>query len=60
MAERISDAEHAVMEVLWEDAPLTAEKQEDKVEYFSGLWLETLISTSLIIIYTKESKAQRC
>ncbi len=24
MAERISDAEHAVMEVLWEDAPLDA------------------------------------
>lgn len=24
MSERISDAEHAVMEVLWEDAPLTA------------------------------------
>ena len=24
MAERISDAEHAVMEVLWADAPLTA------------------------------------
>jgi BlaI family transcriptional regulator, penicillinase repressor len=24
MSERISDAEHAVMEILWEDAPLTA------------------------------------
>ena len=24
MSERISDAEHAVMEVLWEEAPLTA------------------------------------
>ena len=25
MTERISDAEHAVMEVLWDEAPLTAQ-----------------------------------
>ncbi len=37
MAERISDAEHAVMEVLWRRAPLTAievsEALEDKREW---------------------------
>ncbi len=29
MAERISDAEHAVMEVLWRRAPLTATEVSD-------------------------------
>ncbi|WP_242151122.1 BlaI/MecI/CopY family transcriptional regulator [Sphingomonas sp. BAUL-RG-20F-R05-02] len=31
MAERISDAEHAVMEVLWEDSPLTAQDVSERV-----------------------------
>lgn len=31
MAERISDAEHAVMEVLWKRAPLTATEVADQV-----------------------------
>jgi BlaI family penicillinase repressor len=31
MAERISDAEHAVMEVLWEEAPLTAQDVAERV-----------------------------
>lgn len=32
MAERISDAEHAVMEVLWNTAPLTAQDVAERVD----------------------------
>lgn len=31
MAERISDAEHAVMEVLWDESPLTAQEVSERV-----------------------------
>lgn len=31
MAERISDAEHTVMEVLWEESPLTAQEVAERV-----------------------------
>ncbi|TKD50725.1 BlaI/MecI/CopY family transcriptional regulator [Sphingomonas baiyangensis] len=31
MTERISDAEHAVMEVLWDESPLTAQEVADRV-----------------------------
>ncbi len=31
MAERISDAEHAVMEVLWEESPLTAQEVSERI-----------------------------
>ena len=31
MAERISDAEHAVMEVLWDDSPLTAQDVGERI-----------------------------
>lgn len=31
MAERISDAEHAVMEVLWEQSPLSAQDVSERV-----------------------------
>lgn len=31
MTERISDAEHAVMEVLWEESPLTAQDVVERV-----------------------------
>jgi BlaI family penicillinase repressor len=31
VAERISDAEHAVMEVLWEDSPLTAQDVSERL-----------------------------
>ena len=31
MAERISDAEHAVMEVLWDDSPLTAQDVAERI-----------------------------
>lgn len=32
MSERISDAEHAVMEVLWETAPLTAADVAERID----------------------------
>lgn len=32
MAERISDAEHAVMEVLWDQAPLTAQDVAERID----------------------------
>ncbi|MDQ2877631.1 MAG: BlaI/MecI/CopY family transcriptional regulator [Pseudomonadota bacterium] len=31
MAERISDAEHAVMEVLWDESPLTAQDVVERI-----------------------------
>mgnify|MGYP003624036160 CR=1 FL=1 len=31
MAERISDAEHAVMEVLWDESPLTAQDVAERI-----------------------------
>ncbi|MBR0552133.1 BlaI/MecI/CopY family transcriptional regulator [Stakelama marina] len=31
MAERISDAEHSVMEVLWDESPLTAQEVAERV-----------------------------
>lgn len=31
MSERISDAEHAVMEVLWEESPLTAQDVVERI-----------------------------
>ncbi|HTG38842.1 BlaI/MecI/CopY family transcriptional regulator [Sphingomonas sp.] len=31
MAERISDAEHAVMEVLWDESPLTAQEVAERI-----------------------------
>lgn len=31
MAERISEAEHAVMEVLWEESPLTAQEVSERI-----------------------------
>jgi BlaI family transcriptional regulator, penicillinase repressor len=44
MTERISDAEHAVMEVLWEDSPLTA---QDVVERVSRDWSANTVKTLL-------------
>lgn len=55
-----SEVRNTVQKATNKTIPKQKKKQEDKAEYFSGLWLETLKSTSLIIIYTKESKAQRC
>jgi BlaI family transcriptional regulator, penicillinase repressor len=36
VAERISDAEHAVMEVLWDESPLTAQDVAERVKTLLG------------------------
>ena len=50
MAERISDAEHAVMEVLWEESPLTAQDVVERVDpsrEWSGNTVKTLLGRLL-------------
>ena len=46
MAERISDAEHAVMEVLWDAAPLTAQEVAERVGPARG-WSVNTVKTLL-------------
>lgn len=46
MADRISDAEHAVMEVLWEEAPLTAQDVAERVDPGRG-WSANTVKTLL-------------
>lgn len=46
MAERISDAEHAVMEVLWDDAPLTAQEVAERIGPDRG-WSANTVKTLL-------------
>ena len=50
MAERISDAEHVVREVLWDAAPLTAQEVVDRVDpkrEWSGNTVKTLLGRLL-------------
>ncbi|CAN5439611.1 BlaI/MecI/CopY family transcriptional regulator [soil metagenome] len=46
MAERISDAEHAVMEVLWDTAPLTAQDVSERLDS-SRDWSANTVKTLL-------------
>lgn len=46
MTERISDAEHAVMEVLWEQSPLSASEVADRVPAARG-WSANTVKTLL-------------
>jgi BlaI family penicillinase repressor len=46
MAERISDAEHAVMEVLWDESPLTANDVAERVAPSRG-WSANTVKTLL-------------
>ena len=46
MAERISDAEHAVMEVLWGEAPLSAQDVSERVDASRG-WSTNTVKTLL-------------
>jgi predicted transcriptional regulator len=62
MSERISDAEHAVMEVLWEEAPLAASDVADRVDPERG-WsvrtVKTLLSRLLAkgaLVYEEEGR----
>lgn len=46
MTERISEAEHAVMEVLWEESPLTAQEVTERVPADRG-WSANTVKTLL-------------
>ena len=46
MTERISDAEHAVMEVLWDQSPLSAQDVSDRVAPDRG-WSANTVKTLL-------------
>ncbi|WP_445192102.1 BlaI/MecI/CopY family transcriptional regulator [Sphingomonas sp. Tas61C01] len=46
MVERISDAEHAVMEVLWDESPLTAQDVSERVDPSRG-WSANTVKTLL-------------
>ncbi|MEG3179977.1 BlaI/MecI/CopY family transcriptional regulator [Sphingomonas sp. LT1P40] len=46
MSERISDAEHAVMEVLWDESPLAAQEVVERVDPERG-WSSNTVKTLL-------------
>jgi len=54
--ERISEAEHAVMEALWEKSPLTAAEVSDKVAPGRG-WTLATVKTLLSRLVAKEAVA---
>lgn len=54
--ERISEAEHAVMEVLWDTAPLTAAEVADKVGAARG-WSLATVKTLLSRLSAKNAVA---
>jgi BlaI family transcriptional regulator, penicillinase repressor len=54
MAERISDAEHSVMEVLWNDAPLTANVIADRLTPTQS-WSLATVKTLLSRLVAKEA-----
>jgi predicted transcriptional regulator len=52
MSERISDAEHAVMEVLWDEAPLAAADVAERVDPERG-WSVRTVKTLLSRLLAK-------
>lgn len=54
MAERISDAEHAVMEALWEESPLTAQQVSERVAPDRG-WSTNTVKTLLGRLLAKQA-----
>lgn len=58
MAERISDAEHAVMEVLWTDSPLTAQDVVERVDPARG-WSANTVKTLLGRLLAKAAIAHQ-
>jgi predicted transcriptional regulator len=52
VAERISEGEQAVMEVLWADSPLTASEVADRIPDERG-WSERTVKTMLGRLLTK-------
>ena len=65
MSERISDAEHAVMEVLWDKSPLTAQEVAERVpaeREWSANTVKTLLGRLLaksIIAHEEEGRRYR-
>ncbi|MFZ5746950.1 MAG: BlaI/MecI/CopY family transcriptional regulator [Pseudomonadota bacterium] len=65
MSERISDAEHAVMEVLWDESPLTAQEVAERVapeRDWSANTVKTLLGRLLakhIIAHEEEGRRYR-
>ncbi|WBY07802.1 BlaI/MecI/CopY family transcriptional regulator [Sphingomonas sp. 7/4-4] len=65
MTERISDAEHAVMEVLWEESPLTAQEVAERVPVerdWSANTVKTLLGRLLaksIIAHEEDGRRYR-
>ncbi len=53
MTERISDAEHAVMEVLWNESPLSAQDVAERVAPDRG-WSANTVKTLLGRLLAKE------
>ncbi|WP_404369157.1 BlaI/MecI/CopY family transcriptional regulator [Sphingomonas sp. MMS24-J45] len=53
MAERISDAEHAVMEVLWDESPLTAQDVAERIPPERD-WSANTVKTLLGRLLAKE------
>jgi predicted transcriptional regulator len=56
MVERISEAEHAVMEVLWEDSPLTAQEVVERIPAERG-WSANTVKTLLGRLLAKRAIA---
>lgn len=54
--DRISEAEHAVMEVLWQDAPLTAQDVSERVDPDRG-WSAATVKTLLGRLLAKRAVA---
>ena len=52
MAEKISDAEHAVMEVLWDESPLTAQDVAERIPSTRD-WTANTVKTLLGRLLTK-------
>ena len=58
MAERISDAEHAVMEVLWDDSPLSAQDVSERIDPARG-WSANTVKTLLGRLIAKSAIAHQ-
>ena len=56
MAERISEAEHAVMEVLWDQSPLTAQEVSERIPEDRG-WSGNTVKTLLGRLLAKNAIA---
>ena len=55
MSERISDAEHAVMEVLWDEAPLAAADVAERIDPARGIQ----DAQRLVVVVTPEGVRAR-